>query len=53
MKNYQKNPKNLFTAFSCMFAQLKATVYEKFELMAFEMPYVEFEFESSVQTNSI
>ena len=28
MKNYQKNPKNLFMAFSCMFDQPKAAVYD-------------------------
>ena len=28
MKNDQKNPKNLFMAFSCMFEQPKATVYD-------------------------
>ena len=28
MKNYQKNPKNLFMASSCMFEQLTATVYD-------------------------
>ena len=28
MKNYQKNPKNLFMAFSCMFEQPKASVYD-------------------------
>jgi hypothetical protein len=27
MKNYQKNMKNLFMAFPCIFKQLKATVY--------------------------
>ena len=28
MKNYQKNMKNLFMAFSCMFEQLTTTVYD-------------------------
>ena len=28
MKNYQKNPKNLFMASSCMFEQLTAIVYD-------------------------
>ena len=28
MKNYQKNPKNLFMASSCMFEQLTATIYD-------------------------
>ena len=28
MKSYQKNPKNLFMASSCMFEQITATVYE-------------------------
>ena len=28
MKNYQKNMNNLFMAFSCMFEQLTATVYD-------------------------
>ena len=28
MKNYQKNPKNLFIASSCMFEQLTVTVYD-------------------------
>ena len=28
MKTYQKNMKNLFMAFSCMFEQLTSTVYD-------------------------
>ena len=28
MKTYQKNPKNMFMAFPCMFEQPKAIVYE-------------------------
>ena len=28
MKNDQKNPKNLFMAFSCTFEKPKATVYD-------------------------
>ena len=28
MKNYQKNPQNLFMASSCMFEQLTTTVYD-------------------------
>ena len=28
MKNYQKNMKNLFMAFSCMFEQLKVAVHD-------------------------
>ena len=46
MKNDQKNPKNLFMALSCMFDQLKSYCIQQFELMAFEMSYMEFEFES-------
>ena len=28
MNNYQKNPMNIFIAFSCMFEQPKANVYD-------------------------
>ena len=38
MKNYQKNPKNLFMAFSCMFEQLTATVYDNLNKWHFKCP---------------
>ena len=38
MKNDQKNPKNLFMAFSCMFEQLTATVYDNLNKWHFKYP---------------
>ena len=38
MKNYQKNPKNLFMAFSCMFEQLIAPVYDNLNKWHFKCP---------------
>ena len=52
MKNYQKIRRICLWHFHACLSNLKL-LYMTIKLMAFEMPYVEFEFESSVQTNFI